>query len=246
MEIPTEGKFARFTLDGNLLDEIKLSIRVFKNTIYRVGENYVARDFQFDDKETTTTIRLYDKGLKLIRELGVHKEPGGASKINLAAEYYSPRVLGEAIYLVESGEETIVTVFDRNGVRQREMRLKLPPVEMTAALKEAIIKPIKEEPDMKSRWAAFASRLAFPDQTPGLDYFNIVDDKFVARTYKYRDYDVEFVIFDRQGREWKRQFLPYTGRLNNGCLFSFNQGRFYYLKENLDAEAWELHSEKVW
>jgi hypothetical protein len=246
LEIPTYGKFARFALDGKLLDETKLPIRVFKNAIFRVGENYVARDFQFDDKETTTTIRLYDKGMKLLRELGVHKVPGGISKINLAAEYYFARVVDEKIFLVESRKETLVTVFDANGAKLREIRLRLPPMEMTTALKEAIIKPLKEEPDMKSRWAAFESRLVFPDHTPGLDYSDIVDGKLVTRTYNYRAAEVEFVIFDLQGKELKRQFLPFTGRLNNGCLFSFFQGCFYYLKENLDAETWELHAQKVW
>jgi hypothetical protein len=246
LEIPTEGKFARFTLDGQFLNEIKLPVRVFKNVIYRVGENYLVKDWRFDNKETTTTINLYDKDFKLIRELGVHKEAGGTSKINLVAEHYSARVAGEKIFLVESGKETMVSIYDRNGVQERKIRLPLPPVKMTDALKETIIKPLKEAPDMKSRWAAFSERLSFPDQTPGLDYFNIVGNKFVARTYTYRDNAVEFVIFDMQGKELKRQFLPYTGRLSHGCLFCFFQGRFYYLRENLDEEVWELHSEKVW
>lgn len=246
LEIPTEGKFARFSLDGQFLDEIKLPMRVFKNAIYHIGENYLARDCQFDNKETTTTINLYDKDLKLIREIGVHKAAGGVSKINLAAEYYSARVVGEQIYLVESGKVTIVRIYDQNGAQKRAVRLPLPPMKMTDALKETIIKPMKEDPQKKSRWAAFEARLAFPDHTPGLDYFMVVDGKFVVRTYKYRNDAVEFAIFDLQGKELQRVFLPNTGRLNIGCLFCFFQGRFYYLKENLDEEVWELHSEKVW
>ena len=245
LEIPTFGKFARFSLDGKFLDEIKLPIRVFKNAIYRVGENYVAKDFQFDEKETTTTIRLYDRDFKLVRELGVHKE-ASVSKLNLVAEYYSVRVSEDNIFLVDSGMETTVTVYGSNGDKRREVRLPLPPMEMTAALKEAIIKPVKENPEMKSRWAAFESRLAFPDHTPGLDYFDVQEGKFAARTYRYRGDAVEFVIFDLQGRELKRLLLPNTGRPSNGVLFCFFQGRFYYLKENLDDEAWELHSEKIW
>jgi hypothetical protein len=57
---------------------------------------------------------------------------------------------------------------------------------------------------------------------------------------------VGLVIFDQQGRELKRLFLPHTGRLSNGALFYFYQGRYYYLRENIEEEAWELHSEKVW
>ena len=246
LEIPTEGKFARFTLDGKLLEEVKLPFRVFKNWIFRVGDNYVVKDWMFDNEKTTTKISLYAGDLKLIRDLGTHAEAGGVTKINLVAEHYSARVDGEKIFLVESGKETIVKVHDRNGVLEREVRLPLPPVKVTKALQEAIIKPIREQPDMKPRWAAFSERISFPDHTPGLDYFDVMDGKYIARTYRYQEDSVEFVIFDGQGRELKRLFLPYTGRLNNGRTFCFFQGRYYYLRENIDEETWELHAEKAW
>jgi hypothetical protein len=246
LEIPTLGKFARFSLDGLFIDEIKLPIRVFKNGIYQMGENYLARDYSFDNKESTTSIRLYNKDFKLISEIGVRMEPGGINKLNLVANYYSARVSDDKIYVADSGKETIVTVYDPNGIKQKEIRLPLEPVKMTAALKEIIIKPLKENKQMKSRWEDFEKRLYFPDHTPGLDYFEVVDGRFVTRTYNYRENSVEFVIFDLQGRELKRLFLPNTGRLSNGVLFCFSQGRFFCLRENIDAEVWELHSEKAW
>jgi hypothetical protein len=57
---------------------------------------------------------------------------------------------------------------------------------------------------------------------------------------------VEFVIFDQEGRELRRIFLPHTGRLSNGILFCFYQGLYFYLRENVEEEVWVLHSEKVW
>ncbi len=55
-----------------------------------------------------------------------------------------------------------------------------------------------------------------------------------------------FAGFDGEGREVKRLLLPFTGRLSNGILSCFHQGRFYYLAENADEETWELRSIKVW
>jgi hypothetical protein len=246
LDIPGSNKLARFSLDGEYINEVKFPVSVFKGGIYRLGENYVTRDYQFDDKGSTTTIRLNDKDFKLIKVIGARKDSMGLEKINLVADYYSPRVVGDQIFVIDAGRESIVTVFDRNGVRQKEVRLPLLPVKMTAALKDAIIKPLKEDSELKSRWMEFEKRLYFPDQTPGLDYFDVVDGKFVARTYKYRDNSAEFVIFDLQGRELRRLNLPFTGRLSNGILFCFYQGRYFYLRENIEEEAWELHSEKVW
>jgi hypothetical protein len=124
--------------------------------------------------------------------------------------------------------------------------LPLEPTKMTAALKEIIVKPIKEDRERRMAWSEYEKRLYFPDQTPGLDYFDVVDGKFIARTYQYRGDSVEFVIFDLKGRELQRTFLPFTGRLSNGIFFCFYQGRYFYLRENAEEEVWELHSEKVW
>jgi hypothetical protein len=246
LDIPGSQKLARFSLDGEYINEVKLPIQAFKGGIYRLGENYLAKNVQFGDKGTITTIRLYGKDFKLIREIGTRKDSMGLEKINLVADYYSPRVAGDQIFVIDAGKESIVTVYDRNGIRQKEIRLPLLPVKMTAALKEAIIKPLRENREMKAGWAAFEKRLFFPDQTPGLDYFDVLDGKYVTRTYQYRRDTAEFVIFDLQGRELRRMFLPFTGRLSNGVLFCFYEGRYFYLRENSEEEVWELHSEKVW
>ncbi len=246
LDIPGSYKLARFSLDGDYIGEVKLPIGAFKGGIYRLGENYVSKDYQHDSNGTTATIRLYDKNFKLIREIGALKDPLGIEKINLVADYYSPRVVGDQIFVISAGKESIVTVYNRDGIRQREIRLPLEPVKMTAALREAIVKPLKENSELKAGWKEFEKRFYFPDRTPGLDYFDIVDGKFVTRTYNYRQDSVEFVIFDLQGRELQRLDLPYTGRLSNGVLFCFYQGRYFYLQEDSTGEAWELHSEKVW
>jgi hypothetical protein len=246
LDIPGSHKLARFSLEGEYINEVKLLIGAFKGGISRLGENYVVRDYKFDSAGTITTIRLYDKDFKMIREIGARKDSKGIEKINLVADYYSARVIGDQIYVIDSGKESIVTVYDRNGIRQKEISLPLEPVKMTAALNEAIIKPLKEDSELRSQWKDFEKRLYFPDHTPGLDYFDIVDGKFVTRTYKYRQNSVEFAIFDQQGRELRRMFLPHTGRLSNGILFCFYQGRYYYLRENIEEEVWELHYEKVW
>ena len=246
LDIPGSNKLARFSLDGEYINEVKFPISVFKGGIYRLGQNFVTRDFQFDDKGATTTIRLSDKDFKLIKEIGARKTAMGLEKLNLVADYFSPRVVGDQIFIISSGRESVVAVYDRNGIRQKEIRLPLEPVRMTAALKEAIIKPIREDRERMTSWQEYEKRLFFPDQTPGLDYFDVIEGKFVARTYKYRQDSVEFVIFDQQGRELRRAALPFTGRISNGILFCFYQGRYFYLRENAGEEIWELHSEKVW
>jgi hypothetical protein len=246
LDLPGSHKLARFSLNGDYISEVAVTVGAFKGAVYRLGAGYVIRDVNFDDKGTTTTVRLYDKDFKLVKEIGARKMVPGFPKLNLVADYYAPRVAGDQIYVIDAAEESIVTVYDRNGDRQKELRLPLAPIKMTAALREAIVKPMREDRDRRMSWADYEKMLYFPDQTPGLDYFEIFDEKFVTRTYKFRQDLVEFAIFDLQGREIKRLDLPFTGRISNGVLFCFYQGRYYYLRENAEEEVWELHSEKAW
>jgi hypothetical protein len=246
LDISGLHKLARFSLDGEYIDEVKVPIGMFKGGIYQISENYLAGDFQFSNKESTRTIRLYDKDFKLIREIGSSKVSSSLEKINVVSEVYSSRVVDDHIFIIASGKKSIVTVYDKNGIQQKEILLPLEPIKITASLKEAIIMPLRESPGLQAQWSMFEKRIYFPDKTPGLDYFDIVDGKFVARTYKYKQNSVEFVVFDNQGRELQRMFLPNTGRLSNGILFCFYQGYYYCLLENIEDYSWELHSVKVW
>lgn len=246
LEIPGVRKLARFSLDGDYISEVTVTVGVFKGAAYRLGDGYVVRDLNFDEKGTTTTIRLYDQDFKPVKEIGARTASTGLEKINLVADYYAPRVVGDQLYVIDAAQDSVVTVYDRNGVLQKEIRLPLEPVKMTAALKETIVKPVKESLGGRIRWEDYEKRLFFPNRTPGLDYFEVIEGKFVTRTYMYRQDLVEFAVFDLQGRELRRMDLPFTGRLSNGILFCFYQGRYFYLRENAEEEVWELHVEKAW
>jgi hypothetical protein len=246
LDIPGSHKLARFSPDGDYISEVAVIVGVFKGAAYRLGDGYVVRDLNFDEKGSTTTIRLYDKNFKLVKEIGARTASEGLTKINVVDDYFAPRVAGDRLYVIDAARDSVVTVYDRNGVTQEKVRLPLEPLKMTDTLRAAVIKPLKDSWTGPTRWEDFEKRLFFPNQTPGLDYFEVLDGKFVARTYKYQKDKVEFALFDEQGRELKRLYLPFTGRLSNGILFCFFQGRYFYLRENPEEEVWELHVEKAW
>jgi hypothetical protein len=246
LDITGSHKLARFSLDGDYVSEVKVTVGAFKGAVYRLGDGYVVRQLNFDEKGTTTTIRLYDKDFKQVREIGARKFSENITKINPVANYFAPRVADDRLYVIDAGKDSIVTAYNRNGVRQQEIRLPLEPVKMTAALKEAVIKSMKEGWTGPTPWEDFEKRLFFPDRAPGLDYFEVLEGKFVARTWKYRQDKVEFALFDGQGRELRRLDLPYTGRLSEGILFCFYQGRYFYLRENSADAVWELHAQPAW
>jgi len=245
LDIPTLGKFARFSLDGRFLDEKRLSIQVFKNNISQVGDRYVVRNVELDVAQTTISIRLYDREFKLIRELGRRIEPRGIHKLNPVSEYYSVRVADDRIFTIESARRTQFKTYDGSGNPLQEITLPLKPTPLSGPIKERVYRQLREGYSDKSMWEQTEKILFFPDQTPGLDYFEVQEGKIYTRTYNCHGDQVEFAVFDVQGRELKRVFLADTGRLSNGIRFCFFQGRFFWLRDNPDTEVWELLSEKV-
>lgn len=119
LDISGNHKLDRFSLDGEYIDEVKVPIGMFKGGIYQVGENYLAGDLQISPTELTRTIRLYDSNFKLIRELGTVKHASSFDKLNLVTEIFSPRTDEDKIFIIASGKESIVTVYDRNGIRKK-------------------------------------------------------------------------------------------------------------------------------
>src|SRR4030042_1424219 len=103
LDIRGSHKLARFTLDGDYLSEVTATVGVFKGAVYRLGEEYVVRDLHFDERGSTTTTRLYDKDFKLVQEIGARSAPEGLAKINVVADYFAPRVVGDPLYAIEAG-----------------------------------------------------------------------------------------------------------------------------------------------
>jgi len=242
LEAIASEKIARYTLDGEYIDEMKIPVPVFKGGLDRVGGHFLVGNYAFDPPSTTRTIRLYDADFKLIKEIGTWTDPLGFQKINPADDFRGFRVIGDRIFVIESGKETKITVRDAGGNVLREFRLPLQFLKMTNALKEAILEALKEL--YGSGWSRVEKMIGFSDYAPGLDWIGVADGMLVARTYRYRGDEVEFVFFDLNGKEIKRMFLPFTGRPAKGILFCVSQGRFYYLKMNED-DVYELHTVKI-
>lgn len=247
LEIPTHNRLARFDFDGRFLDEIRLPITVFKNSITRLGRNFVTRNWQVDKKKgLVSSIRLYGPDFKLIRELAsrvIMKDPEHFYPIQDFCRYL---VDGETCYVVHSSaESSFAQVLNTKGEETRIIHLPIEGETVDDAMKEIVLKPDKDGFEDKKELDEYLKRVVFPDRTPGFDFFDLIDSGFVARTHRYSGEKTDFVFFDTTGRELKRKALRHTGSVANGRLFAFHEGAYLYLRDNIDQEVWELVSEAV-
>ncbi len=245
LDATASHKIVCYTPDGEYLDEFKVPVPFFKGGIDRVGKGFLVGDYDYNQPKPVKTIRLYDSSFKLIKEVGAWEQPLLLGKINPAADYQTFRVAGDRIFIVETARDTKVTVLDPGGNAIKEFLLPLESLKMTAALKAAITKALKDGWGTDPGWNMVEERLAFSDYAPGLDWIDVADGMLIARTYRYKGDEVEFVFFDLDGKEIKRMFLPFTGRNSDGIPYCVHQGRFYYLKINEADETYELHAIQV-
>jgi len=247
LEIPTNGKYARFSQEGKLIEEIRVTIPVFKNNIFRIRDCYAVRNYKFNDKQPFTTIRLYSPDFKMIKEIAKKVNKGDFQRINLLDDVFTLRVYGEKAFVCRStATETSVESFNIKGESLAQLTLPLTSFPVSDKMKEDLIKPLRDDPELKPMWKEFEKQLIFPDSTPGLDDIFILEDRIICRTYNKSDDHTEFIFFDISGQEIKRIPLYDTGRNANGCRYCFNNGFFYALKDNPDEEVWELLIEKVY
>ena len=119
-------------------------------------------------------------------------------------------------------------VYDQAGARQREFGLALEPVQVSPALKEIMLRPLKEG---RIKRAGGRGAVHFSDRTPGLDYFDIVTGKCITRTYNYwAAMRGEFVILWTAGPGIGAGYSCLPRLFSHDLLFVFS-GLPYYLRK---------------
>ncbi len=77
----------------------------------------------------------------------------------------------------------------------------------------------------------------------------IINNRIYIHTYREKQNKSEFLILNFSGKIEKKLLLPGSTklnlRINPASIFTFYNGKYYYLLENLDQEEWELHVVKI-
>ncbi len=247
LEIPTNNRYYQFDFNGKLTEERKVLIPVLKNQIYKNGQLYIAKVYDWDQKHMVNTISIFDSEIKPLKEIGKLEVKNWMSHFNPVSDLLSLTVDGNLVYVCSSTAlESTVETFDVHGNSLRKIFLPLKACPVTESLKEAMIKPLHDKIESEEEWTEFSQRISFPDMTPGVKEIFIQDGQIICQSYQRRNELAEYVFFDLSGKELKRTYLKYFDRDPNGCKHCFHQGKLYYLVDNADQEVWELHIEDVY
>jgi hypothetical protein len=239
------GKWLLFSHNGNFLEEKRNTL--FTLFLFPVGENFVATtvDPTPQSKTNQRVISLLDKNLKPIKEIGRRKSKHkkNARRVeNVINDCFQYRVYKDKIFLADTSKGFYIEVFDNNGELVNRIEKKYQPIKVTEKYKKEFLKEEKKASDFIAKMKRSRRyKYVFRDYFPAFEDFCIKDDKIYVFSYKTRENKREVIVMNLDGKILKKVFVT-KRRLTMSAI---ENDRFYYLKENMDKEEWELYADKI-
>jgi hypothetical protein len=245
-------KIIYYSKKGELLKERRIP---WESVCIPLGNNYVFYFYNFDQKKKilTTTVNLYDKNFKKIKEIyrskkessyivrGSHKVRG---KMKIIDNYFSVQNFDNTLFIADGSKGLFIDVFNSEGARLNSIKKDYKIIPIDSKDREKLIHDyLTENPSDRKIWKELMKQndLIFPDYFPAIKSAQVADKKIYIETYKEKENKTEWIILDLKGNIIKKVFLPRAeiGIVERLCAFSNN--KYYYLEDNEETEDWELH-----
>jgi hypothetical protein len=234
-------KWLLFSRKGKFIKEKRDTL--FKLFIFPVGSNYVATTLDPNPKlkNYPKVVSLLDKNLEPIKEISrkVRKKTKRRRK-DVLYDFYYYRVYDDKIFLGDTTKGFFIEVFDSNGNKLYEIKKKYQPIKVTEQYKKDYIKREKEANDIVSKtMRRYKYKFFFRDYFPAFRDLMVNDGKIYIFTDNKKGDQGEIIVMSIKGKILKKTFVT------NQKLCSISNDRYYYLKDNLEKEEWELFSEDI-
>ena len=235
------GKLSWFTMDGHFIKEEKIPPMAY---IIPVKNNYIGNCLSPVDRNfPSLSVCLFDSNMKKRSIIFNSEVPVGmGAKIMVPSYKFIYRVYKDNIYLSTGKENIEIMILNNSGKKKDNVHLNNPGLKVDEKFKKRVFDFYKNDPVYKNYWAYMKRNMYFPEYFPGLKDMKINDDKIYIQTYKVKEEKFEWIITDLTGKILKKIFLPQN--IESAIAYSpitIRDGKYYYLKEDIDEEIWELH-----
>jgi len=146
----------------------------------------------------------------------------------------------EKIFVTSIGrEDSVIDVFDLKGKKLFSITHEYERPVVTKENKNQYLDYYRAGP-LKFIWDRFKKQIKFPTRFPGLRSFSIKNEKIYVLTFKRKNGESEFIIFDVKGKFIKKTMIPLQKKDIYFYPYTIYNGKLYQLVENEDEEKWEL------
>ena len=211
-----------------------------------IGKNYAATKIKWIARTLNAWTWILDPGMKEIKKIYETDLPSSykTMKFPIPLLCTFARCAKDRIFIFDQQKDKI-KVFDPQGNPLPDIKFPYEPIITTDAFREKVNYAIKTHPVYKHLPPELMKRFYTPDVLPVFRECRVIGDRLYIQTYRQKGDLSEFLFIDFSGKLIKKLFLPGTDRLqlrlNPGSTFAFQNGKYYYLVEDLDEEQWELH-----
>jgi 6-bladed beta-propeller len=234
------SKISYFTLDGEFIKELKVPFAVYLSP---QGKSFVGMGFKRKDKTKFRVVFQYDEKFRETKQLFRIEHYAVLGKmVDLLKQDFAYHVAPKVVYISHKPGLNI-DVVGADGKLLRTISdssydIKRP---VTSSEKKAIRKWFLHR--YKEYYEVIKDKIRIADFYPTIQGFVPDGDKLVVLTYNKKGEDLEWVVFDANGKLSKKVFLPIS--MKNVIEFNplaVHNGKLYQLVENSDTDNWELHS----
>lgn len=254
--IDSMDKVIFYTPEGKFVKEKKKG-RFMALQTKPVGDSFIVKAIdRKDSKCEYITLAVYDSDMEKVKEIARQKSNIQMGSTMLIPDSLHFAVSGDKIFVERSDKNFRIEEYDAKGqlINTIEKSVALKPV--AELNREDALSRYKRDPLVKQiGFENLKKRIdfRFPSSFPAIEDIVPADDKLAVRTFNRKNGEVEFRLIDKKGKDETDFWGPpaeegeIISQLNGvePKLYSFHKGFYYFLKENLDNEEYELHRKKL-
>jgi hypothetical protein len=243
-------KISIYSKEGKSIKDIRVPIKFF--IFFPVKNNFVGMQSMsfYQGGGSVFTIKIFDSEYGIKKEIYEFATYGGKSGGKTNYRVFKTLILWKTykdkIYVGDTGKGFYMTVFDHNGKKLYEIKKEYKKIPVTKEIKKEWMNKFDSP-----RLGIYKDRFnyVFPEYFPAYKGCTIANDSIYFFTYKKKNNKNEIVIMDLKGNNQKSVYIDIAGvRYVPGIGLikgTIHNHKFYQLKENIDNELWELHTESM-
>jgi hypothetical protein len=256
-------KLVMFSKAGRLIGEKRKPA----NTVWFVpiGNRFVAKSMVVTGNPAIQYIRvvIYDSELREVKELYRQKwfqqQDASGFSTELLGDLLHFAVVGDRICVEESPKGFVIETFDVAGNRVSTIERACVAVPVTDADRKREMALVRREKRVAAMIAKTGSweelrriwTISFPDRKPPIRELQAVGNRLLVRSFDRNDGMDRYFMLDLNGTVLQELLLPIPtdaeteARVGGTAFFKLLGERFYYLRQNLDPDRWEVHVANV-
>jgi hypothetical protein len=240
------GKVSFFKRNGEFIRVIKAprGVASYKPLNDR-GDRFVGMGFAADESVLYATINLYDGQLQ--KEKEIHRQVNPYQPRKKMNPFLTPPLpyVDKGTIVVDTRLGTFL-VFNDKGESLATIKPTFEKIKLTKDYQDKVWNYYSTNPRVKHNFHRIKNIIQMPENLPDVKMCSVDDQKIYALTYRRKNDQAEFYVFDFNGKRLKHLFVTFAYRnLLKPFPYTIHKDVLYYIAEDIEKEQWTLYRTEI-